>query len=174
MRLPPTQEVNLELTPMMNLLTGLVPFMLMSAAFFQLSVIQISVPVASSTGETDIAKEEDAVTLNLRITATTFDLSASSDTLSPTEVKKLKASIPRVHGDDAAERAVYQQVSEAAYQIKGKYTASDTVIVVPDPEIPYEVVVASMDAVRDIVQERGGLKSKVTLFPRVVLSSMVK
>ncbi len=159
---------------MMNLLTGLVPFMLMSAAFFQLSVIQVSVPVASTTGETDIAKEEDAVTLNLRVTATTFDLSASSDTLAPAEVKRLRATIPRVRGEAAAEAAILAQVSEAAYQIKGKYTASNTVIVVPDPDIPYEVVVAAMDAVRDIVQERGGLKSKVTLFPRVVLSSMVK
>ena len=54
------------------------------------------------------------------------------------------------------------------------YTSSDTVIVTPDAEIPYEDVIHAMDAVREITIERGRMKSKVGLFPRVVLSSRMK
>lgn len=168
------EDLNPDLIPIMNLFTALIPFLLMSAAFFQVSIIQISVPVASESGETDIAKEEDKITLNMRIVSTGYELSASSDTLPPDELKKLKASIPRTKGTPEAETALAKGITDAAYQIKGKYTASDTVIIVPEEDIPYEDVVFAIDAVRETTLERAGERSRVSLFPRVVLSSIVK
>ena len=170
------EEVILNLIPIMNLFTALIPFLLLSAAFFHLSIIQITIPVASTeTGETDIAKEEDKITLQMDITATEFQLAAASDTLDPSIIGRLKQNIPRIKGaNDEAEKAMYDSLRDAAYKIKGTYTASDTVIVTPDPEIPYEEVIHAMDAVREITIERGRMKSKVGLFPRVVLSSRMK
>lgn len=169
-----SEEVTINLIPIMNLFTALIPFLLMSAVFYQLSVVRISVPVASDTGETDIAKEEDKITLNMRITRESFDLSGSSDTLDPSILKRLKAQVPRAEGDEEAQAATYAQLSEAAFQIKGKYTSSDTSIVVPDDDIPYEHVVGALDAVREIWVDRNGDRLRVVLFPRVVLSSLVK
>jgi biopolymer transport protein ExbD len=170
------EEIILNLIPIMNLFTALIPFLLLSAAFFHMSVIQITVPVASTeTGETDIAKEEDKITLQLDITSEAFNLQAASDTLDPSVVSRLKDKIPRVKsGNEEAEKAMLKQITDAAYKIKGKYTASDTVIITPDAAIPYEDVVAAMDAVREITIERGRMKSQVSLFPRVVLSSRLK
>lgn len=168
------EDAQLNLIPIMNLFTGLIPFMLLSAAFMHLSIIRVTVPVASTTGETDIAKEDDKITLKLRVTPSSYDLSASSDTLAPEVVRLLATSVPRMRGDAETEKATYEQLTTAAHRIKGTYASSDTVIVVPDEEIPYEDVVAALDAVRDIVVERDGAKSRVELFPRVVLSSMVR
>jgi hypothetical protein len=163
-------EVQLNLIPIMNLFTTLIPFLLMSAVFFRLSIIQITVPVASETGETDIAKEEDKITLNLQIFADRFELSASSDTLEPEKVKALRATIDR---KALAGEAAYAKLSEEAYRIKGKYTGSDTAIVVPESDVAYEDVVGAIDAARDIrlVKENN---ARVVLFPKVVLSSRVK
>jgi len=165
-----------NLIPVMNLFTALIPFLLLSAAFFHMSVIQITIPIASTeTGETDIAKDEDKITLQLDITADAFNLQAASDTIDPGIIATLRDKIPRVKGvDERVEKAMYDQLRDSAYKIKGKYAASDTVIVTPDPEIPYEDVIVTMDAVRDKTIERGTMKSKVELFPKVVLSSRLK
>lgn len=166
------EEVEPDLIPIMNLFTALIPFLLMSATFYKLSIIKVSVPVASSSGETDVAKEEDKITLNLQIERDAFKLSASSDTLEPSVLTKLKASIPRPPGEEVD--ATYLQLEEAAAQIKGDYRASDTVIAVPDDDIPYEVVVRALDAVRQTYIERSGQRTRMLLFPRAVLSTRVK
>lgn len=165
------EEVNPNLIPIMNLFTALIPFLLMSAVFYQMSVIQITIPVASSTGETDIAKEEDKITLNLQILPDRFELSAASDTMEPAKLEALRATLKRVEGDEAKVKAMYAQISAAARKIKGNYISSDTVIVVPEPEINYEVIIGAVDAVRKFREEDGG---SVRLFDKVVLSARVK
>lgn len=169
------EEVQPNLIPIMNLFTALIPFLLMSAAFFHLSVIQVSVPVAGEPGEdTDIAKEDDKITLNLDISDTEFRMSASSDTLDPDVLNRMKQTIPKTIGDKEAEAAMWQSLTDAAAQIKGSYIKSDTVIVVAEDDVPYEQVVFALDAVRETTEMVAGAKQRIKLFPRVVLSSLVK
>lgn len=160
------EEVNPNLIPIMNLFTALIPFLLMSAVFYEISVIQITVPVASESGETDNAKEEDKVTLNMQVKEDRFVLSASSDTIDPKILKGLTTTVMR-QGD---KEEAYDELSQAAYKIKGDYTQSDTAMVAPDDDIPYEIIVRAMDSVRRIKIEG----SRVRLFGRVVLTSKVK
>lgn len=165
------EDATPNLIPIMNLFTALIPFLLMSAVFYQMAIIQITIPVASSTGDTDIAKEEDKITLNLQIFRDRFELSGSSDTLPPEMIKKLKATILRLKGDD--DSAVYEKLTKAAHEIKGKYISSDTTIIVPEDDIPFQVVIFAMDAVRRRrLPDKGN--ATVMLFPKVVLSSRVK
>ena len=65
-------------------------------------------------------------------------------------------------------------LSDAAAQIKGSYIKSDTVIVVANDDVPYEEVVFALDAVRETMEQVAGAKQRIKLFPRVVLSSLVK
>ena len=123
------EDVTPNLIPIMNLFTALIPFLLMGAVFYRMSIIQITIPTASSTGETDIAKEEEKITLNLQIFPDRFEISASSDTLTPDVLGTLAATVPRVPGDD---EAVLEQVSRVAHRIKMTYPKSETVIVVPE------------------------------------------
>ena len=169
------EEVNPNLIPIMNLFTALIPFLLMSAVFYQMAIIQITIPVASSTGETDIAKEEDKITLNLQILPDRFELSAASDTMEPAKLEKLRATVPWIVGEgkksDEARDKMWQQISKSARMIKGKYVASETVIIVPEPEIDYNRIIRAMDAVRGFREEDGG---RVRLFDKVVLSARVR
>ena len=167
------EETELNLIPIMNLFTALVPFLLLSAIFYRIAIIQVTVPVASSTGDTDVAKEEDKVTLTVRIRPQYFQLSAASDVLDPAALKALESRIER-GGDAAARKSACRELEERAFAVKSRYTASDTVIVVPDDEVPYEEVVEALDALRDTRREVAGQLSRVSLFPRVVLSSLVK
>jgi len=158
------EDVVLNLIPIMNLFTALIPFLLLSAAFFHLSVIQVTTPTVSNSPQTPTASDE--VTLQLHITPRSFELAPASASLAGAEVEKHRQSIPRV--DREAPR---DDLTEAAHRLKRSFTASDTVIVTADAEIPFEEVVAAMDAVRETTVVHGRIKSRIALFPRVVLSS---
>ena len=164
------EDVTPNLIPIMNLFTALIPFLLMSAVFYQVSVIQISVPVASSDGETDVAKKEDTITLTMQILPTRYILTASSDTLEPKLLKKLSSNLDR---GNLSEEQIRQELAKLAKHIKGKYSASNTAIVVPDPAIPYERVVSAIDGIRQGRIEHDGQETVISLFPLVVLSSKV-
>jgi len=59
------QSEDINLVPIMNLFVVLIPFLLMSAAFFHISVINASVP-ALQKEKTDLAKSDVAVTMMVR------------------------------------------------------------------------------------------------------------
>ena len=71
--------VNLNMVPIMNLFLAMIPFLLMCAAFFQVSVINASVPALSEGGDAgdEPKKELQKVTVNLQIAKSGFNLSAS-------------------------------------------------------------------------------------------------
>lgn len=172
-RIPELEEIHLNLIPIMNLFTALIPFLLLSAAFFHMGVIQVTVPVASSDGSVDAAKAEDKITLNLRITQNAFVLSASSDTIDPQIIAVLKSEVKRSGGKFSEKDPSWEALSQQALKIKGDYVQSDTVIVSPAGDVPYEDVVAALDAVRMATVQRGESKSRVALFSKPVLASMV-
>lgn len=173
-QLPDVEETQLNLIPIMNLFTALIPFLLMSAAFFHMAVIQVTVPVASTSGETDVEKEEEKITLTVRLTEKAFEVSTASDTIDPEVLKSFNAKIPRsIDSPEAAEKS-YAQLSEHAFKIKTQYTESDRAIVVPDNDIPYSQVIETLDALRQTLREISGARRKVALFPKVVLSSLVE
>lgn len=166
-------EVELNLTPIMNLFVALIPFLLLSAVFFHLRIIKGSVPAATE-GQTDIAKGEDMVTMTVQIDPDEgFHISASSSTLPPAIVNPLAKTIKRKSGQ-------YDFVSLSQYMrtIKRKWDKSDTVIIVADPRVKYKELVKTMDAAREIkieVDVGGGKKreQRYMMFPRVVVSSLV-
>lgn len=157
------EEVELNLIPIMNLFTALIPFLLMSAVFYEISIIQITVPTVSQSGDLDAPKEMDKVTLNIELLADRFNLSASSDVQIPTYKKTIGRTAE--FADDLG------KLTLEADTLKSKYPKSTTAIIVPGDDIPYQEIIMTMDAVRSNRRDDGGT---VLLFSSVVLTSKVK
>ena len=121
-----TEDENVNLVPIMNLFVVLIPFLLMSAAFFHISVINASVP-ALQKEKTDLAKSDVAVTMMVRMLPDSFTITASSDTLSRAELDKLRAEIPR-----KGEGKGLADFSDHLLACKQRYPKSDTLLLVPD------------------------------------------
>lgn len=168
---PEEEDANINLIPIMNLFTALIPFLLLSAAFMHLSILKVTVPVVSQSDETDVAREFDKVTLTLRVHAGSYEVAAASDALSVGELNALSVRIPRSGADD---KATLRVLAERAFTIKSKYPQSDTVMIVPDDDIPYADIVVVTDALRESQRQVQGLPVQVSLFPRVVLSSIAQ
>jgi len=162
---PQTEDVNL--VPIMNLFVVLIPFLLMSAAFFHISVINASVP-ALQKEKTDLAKSDVAVTMMVRMKPEAFTVTASSDTLARPELDKLRAEIPR-----GGEGKGLKDFNDHLLACKQRYPKSETILLVPDASIEYQDVIGAMDAGRwaDVAQE--GATVRYDMFPNVVITGML-
>jgi biopolymer transport protein ExbD len=161
------QDEDVNLVPIMNLFVVLIPFLLMSAAFFHISVINASVP-ALQKDKTDLAKSDIAVTMMVRMQPESFTITASSDTLPRQELDKLRAEIPR-----QGEGKGLQDFSDHLLACKQRYPKSETMLLVPDASIRYQEVIGAMDSGRWVEMDQEGGKVRYDLFPNVVISGML-
>jgi biopolymer transport protein ExbD len=166
---PRTSEPeDLNLIPLMNLFVTMIPLLLMSAAFYHIGMISTSIPTQSE-GESDAPTGAASVTVNVKMTAKGYTLSASSATIPEDELKGYDALIPKKGGKyDTA------SLSGALERIKRKYDQSDTMMLIPDPSTTYTAMVQTMDAARNMVINASGAKRKVALFPVVVITEVVQ
>ncbi len=162
------EDTNVNLVPIMNLFVALIPFLLMSAAFFNISVINASVP-ALGQGKSELGRTEDKVTIMAQIMPEGFKISATSDSLSRVKLDELRAEIPRNE-----KKLNFKDFSEYLMGCKQQYPKSDTVILIPDASIQYQDVIYTMDAAREIEEDqKDGKKVSYELFPTIVISGMM-
>ncbi|NOZ88180.1 MAG: biopolymer transporter ExbD [Deltaproteobacteria bacterium] len=162
------EPVDLNMVPIMNLFLAMIPFLLMCAAFFQVSVINASVPALSEGGDSsqEPKKELQKVTVNVQITNSGFGISATGDQ-PDAELKALGGVIPKNGG-----KYDFEKLAQKMKSIKDKYRKSDTVILLPDKGILYDTLVKTMDATRERILDKK-LDTREYLFTNAVVSSIL-
>jgi biopolymer transport protein ExbD len=156
------EDIELDMVPLMNMFLVLIPLLLLSASFFHLKAINTSVPVLSET-EDDVSLKESEIRLTVivEIEGKGIHLSAISDTAGADVLTGLDRSITKVEADEYP----LDQLMVCLENIKSRYPASDTVIIIPDGSVVYDTIVQTMDVAR--------YSNESPLFPRVVLSGKV-
>lgn len=164
---------NLDLVPIMNLVTILIPFLLMSAQFVELAVIDTTLPAIAPEPVTAEPLDEDKLMLSVLVTGNGFTITGADKVLDPND----EANGPKVAcieaGCRTAESYDYRGLTERLTKVKDRWPNEENVILVPDGSIPYEVIVHTMDATRDDQQDRDGDNKPRLLFPNVVLAGGV-
>ena len=157
-RIKKEDMVELDMVPIMNMFLVLIPFLLMSASFFQLKAVNASVPVLSQGKAQETTTQETIrLTVVVEIGKAAIHLSA----LSQEADENLLSTLERTF---AVTDSGYPFPAFSAYlvELKQTYPKSDTLIVVPENSVRYETIVATMDAAR--------YEATSPLFPRVVIS----
>lgn len=156
-------NVDLNLTPLMDVMSNILFFLLAAFGAAILSYINVSYPVQSD-GEPSPMKT-DQVTVNLQITPTEYKINASNDEVPAEKLAELRKTIPHKDG-----KHDFAALNRWLYEIKTKYPASETAIMVPDGTVVYDVMIRTMDAVREIKLEG----KRFRLFPKMVVADLVK
>jgi biopolymer transport protein ExbD len=154
------EEAGIDLIPVMNLFVVLIPFLLLSAAFFHVGVIPTSLP-APTSGTSDAPPDMEKVTVTLRLESDAVHLSLSHPAIAAEVLDGYAARFER----DGSEHAA---VRDLLAVIKNTYANSDTVVVLPGDGVTYREVVQLLDAARSL--ESGSEGDGEPLFPVVVLS----
>lgn len=187
-----TQEVELNLLPFMNLMTLLIPFLLLSAQFVSLAVIDSSLPAIGAPSTKTEEKKDDKPPLNLTvgITGEGFTVAGSANVLGGPEggdAEEKGPTIPMTMDDGYCRKVQcgdkadclhttpchdFKALQELIVRVKDEYPDEENVILAPNADIKYSVIVGVMDASRDY--KPAGAKEREPLFPYVVIAGGFK
>jgi biopolymer transport protein ExbD len=153
-RVKPPME--LDVTTFLNLMVVLVPFLLITAVFSRITIVELNLPSASG------GPQQDPPAFRVEVIVREDGLEIGNGT-------QPIAAIPNVGGDyDLA------TLSDHMVALKRQYSEIDTASVLLEPQIPYDYLIRVMDTVRS-VEVAGGNGDEVeegepmyaALFPNV-------
>ncbi len=134
-----TGSSDLQMTPIMNVFLILVPFLLLTASFVKLAVLEMSLPSLSqnTSGKvTQTSEEQKPLVLNmLAVRQNGFELK------SPT------LTFPFIEKKD--EQYDFEQLKASLRQIKDKFPDSEDMVIQPEDTVKYDDVIKVMDRCRD-------------------------
>jgi len=125
----PRKPAELLLVPMIDIFTVLVTFLLMTAVFSRLTIVELDLPSSASGAVT-----EPAFRLEVIVRKEGFEL---------TNGRALIATVPKVNGEYDL-----KMLSELALSLKRDYPDADDASVLLEPDIAYDHLIQVMDAIR--------------------------
>ena len=142
---------DLDVTTFMNLMVALIPFLLISAVFSRITIMELSVP--TSAGGAALKTQNFAIEVIVRKAG--LDIGNGSS---------VEAHIPKK--DDKYD---VQTLHNTLERIKAQYPAKDDATVLMEPDIEYDHLIQIMDVVRGAAVEAVGsdVTQKTPLFPNI-------
>ena len=126
------EDVNL--TAVMNIFLILIPFLLLTASFVRLAVLEMTLPDLERAGR-------QSSILTGRVVVNVLFIRENSIQLKSPEISL--AQVPKVAEYD------WEALRSQLEQVKIKYPESMDVIITPESTIRYEIIIAVMDICRD-------------------------
>lgn len=160
--------VDLNLTPLMDVLSNILFFLLASFGAAILSYLAASVPVQAEGDESQQPEpRKDKVVVNVQIMKDGYRVNLSSDDVEPEKMNKYRQVIQRT-----AEGYDIKQLNELMNAIKEEFPGSDTAMIVPNTETTYDEIVLTMDAVKD--RQTEDPDKPIKLLPKMVIADIVR
>ncbi len=148
------QDAELSVTPFMNLMVILVPFLLIMLVFAKITVLELQLPAASDQSIPD----EKRLVLEVIIKEDRLIVQDKNGNFRRYEIEKTE------EGYDVL------KLWETLQAVKYKYPENVAASILLEPDIGYESLVLVMDAVRAIdLEDKTGKFSRSELFPEISL-----
>jgi biopolymer transport protein ExbD len=149
-RMQETHE--LDVSTFLNLMVVLVPFLLISAVFSRVTIMELSVPTSAG------GSQSNKPNFSIEVIVRKAGLEIANGSF-------VEAAIPKK--DDQYDM---EMLSEMLVRLKARYPEKEDATVLMEPEIAYDYLIQIMDAVRgtEIQQEDGSdMVQKLVLFPDI-------
>jgi biopolymer transport protein ExbD len=144
--------VELNITAFMNLMVVLVPFLLMTAVFTHLTILELNLPASDTTAKPDPKKPP----YELYVTIRKYALNISDNRGGLIGQAKITAE-----GHD------YIRLAEILKQVKARLPDHTAIIIRPEQDTPYDTLVQVMDAARMYQAFSEGELIDAELFPDI-------
>jgi len=141
----------LDITTFLNLMVVLVPFLLISAVFSRVTILELSVPTAA--GGAAVVKPN--FTIEVVVRKSGLELSNGAQVV---------AALPRKD-----EQYDLEKLTEMLVRLKKDYPQKEDATVLMEPDIEYDTLIRIMDTVRQTEQtdEKSNEMQKLVLFPMI-------
>lgn len=141
---------DLEITAFMNLMVVLVPFLLITAVFSHISILELNIPPSVE------AAANPAETLQLEVTIRKESL----------EVGDRNAGLIRRINNEAGQYN-FKALSDVLQQVKARFPDKTDATILAETDVPYEVLIQTMDATRAVPVLEAGSVVQAELFPDI-------
>lgn len=153
------ESTEIDLTPYMNLLVVLAPFLLITAVFTRLAVLEIYLPPpASAELMSKLPSPDEQLVLTISITEKGLVVANGNKIISFVQ--------PTEKGHDL------RTLSNVLQQIKARFPTVDSAIILSKPDIAYDELVQVMDTTRVAFVVSEGQKTSYSLFPNISLGEI--
>ncbi len=136
----------LELLPVMNLVTILIPMLLLGAELAHLGMVETEAP--------QIGDHSDPVlSLTVAITGGGFSVQGADAVLRPDSDAAVGApgvSVPCAASCRTSQGYDYAELSRLLSVVKDEYPDEDSLVLTSEPAVAYEVLIHTMDAARSL------------------------
>ncbi len=141
----------LDITTFLNLMVVLIPFLLVSAVFSRVTIMELSVPTSAAEG----GVVKPTFSLEVIVRDLGFELGDGS---------RVFAAIPK-----KGEEYDMEKLSKMLTGLKAQYPEKEDATVLMEPNIRYDYLIQIMDAVRgaDVRVEGTEEVRKIVLFPSI-------
>lgn len=124
----------LDITTFLNLMVVLVPFLLISAVFSRITILELSVP----TGGGPASGGQPEYTIEVIVRKAGLELSNG---------RSVVAALPK---EGAESDYSYDKLSEMLMRLKADYPEKEDATVLMEPDIDYDTLIKVMDRVREV------------------------
>ncbi len=149
------QSPELDITAFMNLMVILVPFLLITAVFSQVNILEMSLPKAAD--EAQAPEEPPAFLLEIVLRQDVIEVSDRPGRL-------LKAFPKREDGSYD-----FQAISKLLQILKSRFPDEQVAMLMLEPDVEYDYLIKMMDVVRVVEVEQNGKTVQAELFPDIAL-----
>ena len=141
----------LNLTPLMDVFTVLVVFLLITAVFTSITIMELSVPTNAGAS----VSTKPNFTIEVIVRKAGLEIANGSS---------VEAAIPNI--DDKYD---LKKLSEILLRLKAQYPEKEDATVLMEPKVEYDYLIQIMDAVRGAEVRVEGSKEveKIVLFPKI-------
>jgi biopolymer transport protein ExbD len=141
----------LDITSFLNLMVVLIPFLLISAVFSRVTIMELTVP--TSAGGSAVKAPNFAIEVIVR-----------KNGLEIANGSSVEAAFPKKDG-----KYDMQMLYELLKRLKARYPEKDDATVLMEPDIEYDHLIQIMDAVRgaEVQTEGSDEVKKMVLFPNI-------
>jgi len=141
----------IDVTTFLNLMVVLIPFLLITAVFSRITIMELNLPSAAGGASAN----KPLVTIEVIVRKSALQIGNGTAVV---------ATIPKVNG-----KYDLKQLSEQLQGLKRRYESKDDATVLIEPDIGYEDMIHVMDAVRaaEVKQPGQDVATKITLFPAI-------
>ena len=141
----------LNLIPMMDILTVLVIFLLITAVFTHITIMDLNVPTRAGGAAVNVPN----FSIEVIVRKSGLEIANGSS---------VEAAIPNKDG-----RYDLQMLAQTLTRLKAQFPEKDDATVLMEPDIGYDYLIQVMDAVRgaDVREEGSTDPVKIVLFPRI-------
>ena len=144
------EPTDINITAFMNLMVILVPFLLITAVFSRITILELNLP-AAGTGQSN---NEQSFQLEIIVRTNSIEVGDRNGNL----IKRIPTSET---GHD------YRQLSELLQQVKARFPEKLNATLLLEADIAYNTVVQVMDSIRVTRVVQAGTVQLAELFPEI-------